>query len=203
MYQGHPGSDITRRLPTNSGDKPRDQSRLRTLVAAASEPDLAVRMASLERILEVDQFISFIAMEVILGHWDGYTLGRNNFRVFHDRETDRLVFLPHGLDQTLQQQTPTIPNPNGSVARALLEIPEARRRYTERVSQLLTNVFKVDAITNHVHEVADRVHACSRRSTLKKPKITATGTTILSASPETRDESRASTYVSQQRFAVR
>jgi hypothetical protein len=159
VYQGHPGSDITRRLPTNSGDKPRDQSRLRTLVAAASEPDLAVRMASLEKILDVDRFISFIAMEVILGHWDGYTLGRNNFRVFHDRETDRLVFLPHGLDQTLQQQTPIIPNPNGSVARALLEIPEARRRYTERVSQLLTNVFKVDAITKHVHEVADRVHA--------------------------------------------
>jgi hypothetical protein len=98
-------------------------------------------------------------MEVILGHWDGYTIGRNNFRVFHDRTTDRLVFLPHGLDQTLHQQIPIIPKANGSVARALLEIPEARRRYTERLSQLLTNVFKVDAITNHVHEVADRVFA--------------------------------------------
>jgi hypothetical protein len=115
-------------------------------------------MASLEKILEIDRFISFIAMEVILGHWDGYTLGRNNFRVFHDRNTDRLVFLPHGLDQTLQQQIPIMPKANGSVARALLEIPEARGRYTERVSQLLTNVFNVVAITNHIQDVADRVY---------------------------------------------
>jgi len=38
-------------------------------------------------------------MEIMLAHWDGYAQNRNNYRVFHDFDSGRLVFLPHGLDQ--------------------------------------------------------------------------------------------------------
>jgi hypothetical protein len=98
-------------------------------------------------------------MEIMLAHWDGYTMNKNNFRVFHDKSSDRLLFLPHGMDQMFGvfRSTPATtitPHMKGLVARSMVEVPEARRRYLERMSQLLTNVFKVPALTNRVQHLA-------------------------------------------------
>ena len=158
VYDGHSQSDVNRNLPTNSGENPRDQSRLRALAAAVREPDLKTRLASLENTLDLDRFISFIVMEAMLWHWDGYVMNRNNFRIYHDRDSNRMVFLPHGLDQILTKPDgPMFPQAAGLVARSVLEIPEANRRYRERMAQLLTNVFNLVAITNHIHQVADKI----------------------------------------------
>ena len=158
VYDGHSQSDVTRGLPTNSGENPRDQSRLRALAAAVRESDLKTRLASLEQTLDLDRFISFIVMEAMLWHWDGYVMNRNNFRIYHDRDSNRMVFLPHGLDQILTKPDgPIFPPAAGLVARSVLEIPEAQRRYRERMAQLLTNVFNLVAITNHIQKVAGRI----------------------------------------------
>ncbi len=157
VYDGHSGTDVTDNLPTNSGENPRDKSRLRAIALATQEP-LDTRLASLEKTLDVDRFLSFLAMEAILWHWDGYTINRNNFRIFHDRDSDRMVFLPHGLDQVLSKPKGSIfPPTAGLVARAFLEIPEGRRLYRERVAQLSTNVFRPEAIISRVHEVAEKI----------------------------------------------
>jgi hypothetical protein len=42
---------------------------------------------------------------------------------------------------------------SGDVARAVLGTPEGQRRYHERVSQLYTNIFKVDALVRRVDEI--------------------------------------------------
>ncbi|MEO8428281.1 MAG: CotH kinase family protein [Verrucomicrobiota bacterium] len=158
VYDGHSQSDVTRNLPTNSGESPADQTRLRALAAAVRETDLKTRLASLEKTLDLDRFISFIAMEAMLWHWDGYVMNRNNFRIYHDRDSNRMVFLPHGLDQILTKPDgPIFPQTAGLVARSVLEIPDCQRRYRERMAQLLTNVFNVVAITNHIHQVADKI----------------------------------------------
>lgn len=158
LYDGHSGSDVNRGMEVNSGDAPRDHSGLRALAAAVQEPDLDTRWARLQKTLDVDRFLSFLAVEVITCHWDGYALNRNNFRVFHDRENGRMVFLPQGVDQTFQRQNiPPIPQTVGLLTRSILEIPEARERYQQRMSQLLTNVFDGTAITNHVQEVAAKM----------------------------------------------
>lgn len=160
VYDGHSGSDVTDDLPTNSGENPRDKSALRTLARAAREPDLSLRATQLEQALDVDRFISFVAMETILAHWDGYTMNRNNYRIFHDRESGRLVFIPQGLDQVLSRPRGTIFPPTvGLVARAVLEVPALRHRYRERFAELATNVFRSDAISARVVEVAQNIEA--------------------------------------------
>jgi hypothetical protein len=123
------------------------------------EPDLNKRLAQMSEALDIDRFVSFVAMEVMLAHWDGYTMNKNNFRIFHDLSSNRLVFLPHGLDQMFgvfrsTPETTITPHMKGLTARTLVEIPEGRRLYLERIGQLLTNVFKVEALTNRVHKLA-------------------------------------------------
>jgi spore coat protein H len=159
VYDGHSGTDVTNKLPVNTGEE--DLSRLRDLAGAAREPDLDVRLTKLEQTLDIDRFLSFVALEMMLTHWDGYTMARNNYRIAHDRDTDRMVFVPHGMDQVLgnPRQQLLSPAPAGLVARSVLQIPEMRKRYRDRVADLTTNVFRVSSITNRIWEVAEKVAA--------------------------------------------
>ena len=155
VYEGHSQQDVNQRMRTNSGDTPKEQSRLAALAAAARLPDLAARRVALERTLDVERFISFMAVEVITAHWDGYCLGRNNFRIFHDTGADRMVFLPQGLDQTFQRkEIAAVPGMSGLVAKAVLEVPEFKKRFRAREAQLLTNTFQAEPWVRRLREVA-------------------------------------------------
>lgn len=158
VYDGHSRQDVGQRLEVNSGGNPKDQSRLAALAAAAKLSNLTERRAALEKTLDVERFISFMAVEVIAAHWDGYSLGPNNFRIFHDKTTDRMVFLPQGLDQTFQRKEMSAqPDMKGLVARAVLEVPEFRTRFRAREMELLTNAFQTELLVKRLREVAARV----------------------------------------------
>ncbi|MDP7047843.1 MAG: CotH kinase family protein, partial [Verrucomicrobiota bacterium] len=53
----------------------------------------------LGRHLDLDRFYRFWAAEVLVGHWDGYVSNKNNYFVYLDSKSERLHFLPWGLDQ--------------------------------------------------------------------------------------------------------
>jgi hypothetical protein len=53
----------------------------------------------------------------------------------------------------------------GLVARALLQIPEGRRRYLDQITQLSSNVLKVEAVTQRVNQLAGEIRpAVAERS---------------------------------------
>ena len=158
LYDGGFAKEITKHMAVNSGERPDDQSDLQALAAAAKERNLTNRLARLERVLDLDRFLSFMAMDVMLWNWDSYTINRNNYRVYHDVDTDRIVFFPHGMDQMFwRPSAPIMPGMKGLVAGQVIQIPECRRRYLERFSELRTNVFKLEAITNRMGELLGRI----------------------------------------------
>lgn len=154
--------DITGNLEVNSGDSPTNHVQLARLIEAASEADRSNRWQRLSEVLDMDRFISFLAMEVMTCHWDGYALNRNNYRLFHDRATDRMVFLPHGLDQMFgggrsSTDASILPPMQGIVARAVATTPEGRRRLLERMAALRDSVFVEERLTNRVQELSRRL----------------------------------------------
>lgn len=154
LYDMDPGREVTEKLKKDMGVGPNDWSDLKALAAAAQEPDLAKRWRALQKVLDVDRFVSFMAMEVMTCHWDGYCLGRNNFRVYFDRDQKKLLFFPHGADQMFQNATSPIQPPMaGLVAQAVIRVPQGRRLYRERFATLFTNVFDVRSLTNRVDSV--------------------------------------------------
>jgi hypothetical protein len=50
-------------------------------------------------LVDMDRFLTMMAVEAVALHWDGYTT-RNNYHVYHDPSTDLLTFMPWGVDQT-------------------------------------------------------------------------------------------------------
>src|SRR5207247_1339584 len=128
-------------------------------VPAAQETAPVKRWQRLDRVLDLDRFLSFMVMEMMTCHWDGYCVGQNNFRIYHDPTTDKLVFLPHGMDQMFADPNYPIrpPNFNGLVAQAVIRTPEGRRLYRERLGLLFSNVFKLQVLTNRVNALAAQV----------------------------------------------
>jgi spore coat protein H len=154
--------EITEPLAVNSGRDPKDRSDLDRLAEAALEPDLNLRWKALQRSLDIDQFLSYLAMDVALCDWDGYAMHRNNYRIFHDASTGRLVFLPHGLDQMFGtgRENPSssiLPAMDGLVARAFLETPEGRRLYLQRLKWISDSVLNVDRVLGRVDALALRL----------------------------------------------
>ncbi|MEW6158700.1 MAG: CotH kinase family protein [Verrucomicrobiota bacterium] len=162
LYDGGFCQEITGYLDTNSGDNPNDRSDLKRLIAACQERDPDARWQRLNEVLDVERFLSLLAMEVMTCHWDGYALNRNNYRVFHNVETDRMIFIPHGLDQMFGtfRSSPTSeiqPAMRGMVAQAVMSIPEGRKAYLARVAELRSTVFLEEKITNRVLELSRRI----------------------------------------------
>ncbi|HWN97516.1 MAG TPA: CotH kinase family protein [Methylomirabilota bacterium] len=158
LYEGAFRNDITAHLEAKSGADPESRSDLDAVVSAARVPDLEQRFAAMERVLDVDRFATFVALEVLLNHWDGYSLHVNNYRIFHDRRSGKLIFMPHGMDQLFglrrREFDPQIlPTMSGLVASALLETRAGRRLYLDRMAQLHTNAFNVPALTAAVDKL--------------------------------------------------
>jgi len=69
--------------------------------------------------------------------WDGYSMRINNYRVFCNHENGRVYFIPHGLDRLFDDPTdPVMPEWKGRVTRVLLETPETRKLYLNRLAEL-------------------------------------------------------------------
>jgi spore coat protein CotH len=160
LFDGGFVQEITEPLAVNSGENPRDRSGLDRLIAASQEPNQAKRWTRLGQTLDVERFLSYMAMDVIVCDWDGYPMNRNNYRVFHDLDANRMVFFPHGMDQMfgVERTTPELEiiprNLEGMVASALIDTQEGRKRYLQRVAELYTNVFKVDDVLKRVTQIA-------------------------------------------------
>jgi spore coat protein H len=163
LYDPPVGTDITKPLRATSGVNKDDQAELLSVVAATRDPNLDTRMARLEQLVDLDRFLSLTALDIMLWNWDGYAMNKNNYRVFHDLEANRLVFMPHGMDQMFwRPDGPIVTGRNGCVARAVLDTPEGRRRYLERFIQLRAQVFNLPAVMRRIDDLAKRIRPAIR-----------------------------------------
>ncbi|HKS36821.1 MAG TPA: CotH kinase family protein [Verrucomicrobiae bacterium] len=155
LYDTDEGHDVDQRMKRHSGtNSTDDQLELERLAAAAREPDLDRRWGRLRESLDPDAFLTFMAMELMICHWDGYCLGQNNFRVYHDPRTGKIAFLPTGMDQVFSKaDMPWKPDMSGLVARAVMETPEGRRQYAARFRALFSSLFVSERLTNRVNQV--------------------------------------------------
>ena len=161
FYEGGALRDVDRGLQWKSGRMPEDRSDLERLLRAVKEPDPELRWAALNNVLDLDRFLTLMAVETMLCHSDSYAMNRNNYRIYHDPKSDRLVFLPHGMDRILGSHRtdvnlPVVPPARGIVARAVLSTAEGRRRYVEQAEAVFTNVLQGQRWCERLRAMANR-----------------------------------------------
>ena len=151
-------ADVDQKKDRKLGHGTNDQAELKDLVAASREPDLVKRAQRLNDTLAVDHFLSVIAMEMMIAHWDGYARNRNNYRLLVPAGSSRVYFLPSGMDQVFGDPNfPVFDSMGGLVTGALWQLPQTKNQYRDRVGSLLTNVFTAEFLTNEIAKVHARV----------------------------------------------
>lgn len=135
---------------------------LEAVVDALARPDDEV-LDALGGVVDLDAFFTFWAMEILVGHWDGYSTNTNNFYVYQDPATDLVHFLPWGIDAILEGDHPfgaTYPNSvmaRSALPRRLYLLDEGRERYMSRLRELLDIAWDEGALAAETDRMADLV----------------------------------------------
>jgi spore coat protein H len=155
LYDTDGGSDVDQSMEQDLGAA--DDTQLKRLAAAATESDLAKRFERLDAILDLDQFISFLALEMLICHWDGYALSKNNFRIYFDPQHNRIRFLPAGLDQIFAKaDLPWEPTMSGLAAKSLLETPQGQLQYDAKFRKLY-ETFSPEKLATRIIEIVTQL----------------------------------------------
>ena len=137
LYDGGFCQDIDANLELDEGT-PNERSDLKALIAACREGDPAKRWTEIEKHLDVEMFLKYVALELMMSHWDGYAHNRNNYRVYFRGDDKKAVFIPHGMDQMFGDPNFSLYHiPGPIVANAVLNNPQWRERYRQIVRELL------------------------------------------------------------------
>lgn len=121
--------------------------------------DESQRVAAVEKVLDLDSFLSYWAMESLVANWDSYSTTSNNFFLYNDPKRG-FRFIPWGTDATLNERgltgatRPQSISANADLSRKLWEIPEIRTRYVARMRKLLDDLWNVDEILAEVERMA-------------------------------------------------
>ena len=129
-----------------------DRSAIDAVVAAAMAPDAELE-AALGAVIDLDEFIRFWAVEVLLQHWDGYAGNENNFFVYGEPGSGVFTFLPWGADQVFAPSTPAAPGEpprsvyaTGALAWRLYRNPATQPLYAAALDALLAGPWDEGAL---------------------------------------------------------
>jgi len=116
--------------------------------------------SSLAGVVDVDQFTTFWAMEILAAHVDGYSANANNFFAYADPATGRFSFFPWGTDATFWAVDPFGPGhasvwATGVLAYRLYQNRDTRAAYHARLRELLDTVWHEDAIVAEIDRMED------------------------------------------------
>lgn len=120
-----------------------DRSDLDAVTTALSASDAELE-ATLGKVLDIDAFLKYWAMEALLAAWDGYASNLNNHFVYHDPSSGKMSFIPWGPDMSFDSSDP-FRGPNrpqsvsakGAVSERLYEVPALQQRYVDTMLGLL------------------------------------------------------------------
>ncbi len=152
--------------------KDEDEGRTRDDLAAFTDAVLDADDAALESAIEdhidVDAFLTSVAVDMSVLAWDGYAITAWNWYLYRDPTSNRFIMLPHGADWPYWHDDvdPFFPGfqpwgeeyPPGFLAERALAAPGLAERYRARLRDVRDNAFDVDVMLDEIDAIADVVH---------------------------------------------
>ena len=124
------------------------REKINELIDVLEQENLADVEQAIGKLVDLDSFYTFWAVEGLIGFWDGYTANYNNFFVYFNPQTEKFHFLPWGLDcgfekysqlPGVSRRAPLSVKTKGRVAYRLYQVESCRKRYEETLRKILTD----------------------------------------------------------------
>ncbi len=77
-----------------------DYSDLAEFIDVLNNTSDAEFATELEKVFNVNSFIKYLVIEILTGHWDAYSVNKNNFYLYNNLNTGKFEFIPYDLDNT-------------------------------------------------------------------------------------------------------
>ncbi len=152
---------------TNSS--PEQQQRIIEFAKLIHKSDREEFESQIEEYLDIDNFLSFLAVNTILSNLDSFLGGSQNYYAYLSPETNKVILIPWDLDHSfgsleiigtpesrLQHSInqPQIGYGKNRLIERMLKMPEIRKAYLARVEQLLDSVFAEKKWLDQLDEMA-------------------------------------------------
>lgn len=121
----------------------------------SSDDNLA---AVLGQQVDLDEYLSYWAMEVITGHWDSATGNANNYYVYREPNSELFYYIPWGTDGAMDSLNPQGGSPifrYTEIPSRLYGIEQYRERYHQRLLELLDNYWNEENLNAEVDRIRD------------------------------------------------
>lgn len=147
---------------TNATDQSnRRIADLARVLQNSSDQDL---LTDLEKHLNLERFIRYWALEIILQHHDGYSMGFNNLYVYFDpNDQHRATFIPYGMNEFNSDPHKTLAPlndfANSELPRRLSHQPTIIAMLEQEVQQLLNTVWNPSTILAMVDQLEQQIHS--------------------------------------------
>ncbi len=157
-----------------------DYSDLANFITIINNEPIATLPEALEPIFNVDSYLRFLVVETFTGHWDSYSVNKNNFYLYNNTATGKMEFTPYDMDNTygidwfgINWATRDINNwwnewEDRPLTERILQVPEYSARYNFYFSKLLNEITnpsiyfpQIDAMKNMIspHVANDSYHS--------------------------------------------
>jgi len=155
----------------------KDRSRAIAL-AALLETEETFDLEQIEKAVNVESFLTFWAMESLLGFWDGYTNNQNNYFAYSNpRDEHRFHFMPWGADGAFSEgrgpfgrgdgDQPLSVYNTGMLNHRLYQAAGIPEQYRKAMESILKDVWEEKAILTQIDRIReltkDHLHDGQRR----------------------------------------
>lgn len=109
--------------------------------------------AVIESTFEVDRYLRQLAVEALVGHWDGYSYNQNNYYLYYNGNTSKVEFIPYDVDNTwgidwvgkdwatYNLSTWYMPGQSRPLTKRILAVPAYFEKYKAYLRELLETTF--------------------------------------------------------------
>ena len=144
--------------------------------------DLALFEKGLPKLMDVDEYLRFLVVNVVLVNQDSYLGMGKNYYVYLDPRSDRLNWLPWDLDLSMagyffcgtpaQRMDLSVDQPSSiadRLIRCVLAVPKFHERYHELMEKFLLTHFQRDRIFARIDELADIIREAVKEENSTSP----------------------------------
>jgi len=123
----------------------------------------------IKKVFNVENFLKWLAMDVLLGSWDDYWFLKNNYYLYNNPATGKFEFIPYDYDNTYgidwvsrDWGTRNIYNWGSEgeerpLVTGILSVPEYRNIYTQLISDYMDNEFAFEVQEPRIDKIKAQI----------------------------------------------